>query len=366
MMRALLRELFAACVLRSALNTLSPYSVSKALLHMMGAGGPPRLLTAAQQQTAGEFERRARASCRAEAEHVSRARAERRSRKSLLGLAGAGGVVPSVTAALAAAAERHAAAVQRSRSVSDARIPSWQAALLVRGGGGGSGGLLQGPARGGSTSTKRHDSSGSGGSSGGSGSARNSPGNLLSAHALGGGVGAVRAAAQQLSLRTRLVVGGESRAAVRSSAVPAPPTGTGSPPASASATDSPRSWSTADLTAVGSPLRQLAARAVGSVSRAVTTSSTDAYLEADNAGTSGCASPTAMPGLCGLARASSAATVAARALRIEHLDWRLPAPAIALHARVASAELLSLDGRDIIVYRICVGDEQAEWTVTRR
>jgi hypothetical protein len=37
-----------------------------------------------------------------------------------------------------------------------------------------------------------------------------------------------------------------------------------------------------------------------------------------------------------------------------------------LRAQVVSADMLNLDGRDCIVYKVRAADDRGEWTVTRR
>lgn len=154
-----------------------------------------------------------------------------------------------------------------------------------------------------------------------------------------------------------------------------------SPPSSSVGADSPRSCaSAAELSSSPDPMAGYRIAAAAAAARAMSTGGfTGAWGSSEGASgsmfgrpavaSSGNSSSSArspvVAALCGLSRApwspgcsQPGAAAAAAAL--------LARPHGKLRAQVVSAEMLSLDSKDCIVYKVRVADNRGEWTVTRR
>ncbi|KAF6266509.1 PXA domain-containing protein [Scenedesmus sp. NREL 46B-D3] len=372
MLRALLRELFATCLLRSTLASLAPHSVNKLLLNILDGRTNQRVVSQEVACAAAEFEQKGHHSSRAEQEHMSQQKGEHRSRRSLLRAV-------NVAQENLARASSVLKSVKRSKSLGDvkdaagSKSPGRAAAAAISATVWPSGSLAVAK-----TFSRWKDSPNS--SPVRSRASAMQPAGQQGPQALLGSMGAVKAAAQQLSLRrrlgtdARLGVGSVSKAAAVSS----------SPLPSSVGADSPRSCVRA-VELSRSPNLKAGYRiaAAAAAARAMSTGGfTTACGSSEGAGSSmlkstaiassssGSSSSNSMrtpvvAALCGFSKtpwpasvSQSGAADAAAALLVQ--------PHGKLRAQVVSADMLDLDGKDFIVYKVHVADDRGEWTVTRR
>ncbi|WIA09198.1 hypothetical protein OEZ85_008608 [Tetradesmus obliquus] len=197
MMRAMLRELFATCLLRSTLASLAPYSINKLLLSVMAGGANQRVITQEMACAAAEFEQKGAHSSRAEQDHGNQHKIEHNSQKSLLNAAT---VVPEGLARASAASF-----MKRSRSLGDVKDAAGNKspgrAAVAAAGAAAATVWPSGSSAMAKTFSRWRDSPSS--SPIRHGASAMQPAGQQASQALLGSMGAVKAAAQQLSLRRR-------------------------------------------------------------------------------------------------------------------------------------------------------------------